>query len=151
MVLLYEGEHTAKIYRDYLQEDQKEGSLIVVAQAPQSPDLNPIELLWIELDRKVKQTTPAFAIVPRTPPQEEQNMDEESGKQVRESIAKAKAEEAVEKGRPERCEKKGGSGQENPVAHRAREASRARGGETVARRPATGGKSAPGKKGCRIG
>lgn len=49
--------HTAKICRDYFQE-KDQGSLTVMVWPPQSANLNPLVLLWEELDRKVKHTVP---------------------------------------------------------------------------------------------
>lgn len=46
--------HTAKLCKNYLQSKEDEGVLEVMEWPPQSPDINPIELLWDELDRQAK-------------------------------------------------------------------------------------------------
>ncbi|KAJ8342452.1 hypothetical protein SKAU_G00323800, partial [Synaphobranchus kaupii] len=53
--------HTSRLCKGYLTKKESDGVLRQMAWPPQSPDLNPIEMVWDELDRRVKEKQPTSA------------------------------------------------------------------------------------------
>ena len=54
-------QHTFRLCKGYLINKEIDGVLHQIAWPPQSPDLNPIEIVWDELDRRVKVKLPTSA------------------------------------------------------------------------------------------
>uniref|UniRef100_A0AAZ3SF00 G-protein coupled receptors family 1 profile domain-containing protein n=1 Tax=Oncorhynchus tshawytscha TaxID=74940 RepID=A0AAZ3SF00_ONCTS len=53
--------HSSRLCKGYLTKKESDGVLHQMAWPPQSPDLNPIEMVWDELDRRVKDKQPTSA------------------------------------------------------------------------------------------
>ena len=54
-------QHTFRLCKGYLTKKDSDGVLHQMTWPPQSPDLNPIEMVWDELDRRVKEKQPTSA------------------------------------------------------------------------------------------
>ena len=50
--------HTSRLSKGYLTKKESDGVMHQMTMPPQSPDLNPIEMVWDELDRRVKKKQP---------------------------------------------------------------------------------------------
>ena len=53
--------HTSRLCNGYFTKKESDGVLHQVTWPPQSPDLNPIEMVWDELDSRVKEKQPTSA------------------------------------------------------------------------------------------
>ena len=47
--------HASKLCQTYLKNKELQGELKLMDWPPQSPDLSPIELIWDELDQKIRE------------------------------------------------------------------------------------------------
>uniref|UniRef100_A0AAZ3R416 Uncharacterized protein n=1 Tax=Oncorhynchus tshawytscha TaxID=74940 RepID=A0AAZ3R416_ONCTS len=54
-------QHTTRLCKGYLTKKESDGVLHQMTWPPQSPDLNPIEMVLDELDRRVKEKQPTSA------------------------------------------------------------------------------------------
>ena len=53
--------HTSRLCKGCLTKEESDGVLHQMTWPPQSSDLNPIETVWVELDRSVKEKQPTSA------------------------------------------------------------------------------------------
>uniref|UniRef100_A0AAX7SD51 Tc1-like transposase DDE domain-containing protein n=1 Tax=Astatotilapia calliptera TaxID=8154 RepID=A0AAX7SD51_ASTCA len=53
--------HTSRLCQSYLTNKESDGVLHQMAWPPQSPDLNPVEMVWNEMERRVKAKGPTSA------------------------------------------------------------------------------------------
>uniref|UniRef100_A0AAZ3NZI7 Tc1-like transposase DDE domain-containing protein n=1 Tax=Oncorhynchus tshawytscha TaxID=74940 RepID=A0AAZ3NZI7_ONCTS len=51
-------QHTSRLCKGYLTKKESDGLLHQMTWPPQSPNLNPIEMVWDELDHTVKEKQP---------------------------------------------------------------------------------------------
>jgi transposase len=54
-------QHTSRLCKGYLTKKESDGLLHQMTWPPQSPTLNPIEMVWGELDHRVKEKQPTGA------------------------------------------------------------------------------------------
>ena len=54
-------QHAFRLCNSYLTKKESDGVLHQLTRPPQSSDLNPIEIVWDELDRRVKEKQPTGA------------------------------------------------------------------------------------------
>jgi transposase len=54
-------QHTSKLCKRHLTKKESDGGLHQMTWPPQLPDLNPIEMVWDELDRRGKEKQPTSA------------------------------------------------------------------------------------------
>uniref|UniRef100_A0AAZ3PB46 Tc1-like transposase DDE domain-containing protein n=1 Tax=Oncorhynchus tshawytscha TaxID=74940 RepID=A0AAZ3PB46_ONCTS len=54
-------QHTSRLYQGYLTNKKSDGVLHQMTGPLQSSNLNPIEMVWDELDRRVKENQPTSA------------------------------------------------------------------------------------------
>ena len=55
------AQHTSRLCKGYLTKKESDGVLHQMTWPPQSPNLNPIEMVWDELDHRVKEKQPTSA------------------------------------------------------------------------------------------
>ena len=53
--------HTSRLYKGFLTKKESDGMLHQMTWPPQSPDLNPIKMVWDEMDRRLKAKGPTSA------------------------------------------------------------------------------------------
>ena len=53
--------HTSRLCKGYLTKKESDGVLHQMTWPPQSPDLNPVKMVWDEMDLRVKAKGPASA------------------------------------------------------------------------------------------
>jgi transposase len=56
--MCFSTQHTSRLCKDYLTKKQSDGVLHQMTWPPQSHDLNPIEIVWDELDLRLKEKQP---------------------------------------------------------------------------------------------
>ena len=52
-------QHTSRLCKGYLTKEESDAVLHQMTWPPQSPDLNPIEMVWDKLDCRVKEKQPS--------------------------------------------------------------------------------------------
>ena len=53
-------QHTSRLCKYYLTKKESDGVLHQMTWPPQSPDINPIEMVWYELDSRIKEKCSAY-------------------------------------------------------------------------------------------